>query len=190
MKIRQKKKAAVIITSLLAAVLLASGLLFAPGMQNNSQTDEESPATSDAPKQDTSSTEPKDVPASNGKPPTKQPNAGTDTPPAPVPGSSGKSSVEVAITSTHQQSATFQIRTVIYSVQGSGTCTISLNRSGYTTVTQSADIQPLPTTSTCKGFDIPLSQLTAGSWLATLTFNNNSVSGTTTKTITISEQTP
>lgn len=111
--------------------------------------------------------------------------SGSDTPPAPVPQPDGKSIVEIGVTSTDQNDSNLRIRTVIYSVQGSGTCTITLTKPGSRAVTQTVDIQPLPTTSTCKGFDVPLSQLSAGEWKATLTFSNDTMTGTTIKTIAV-----
>lgn len=184
MKLRHKKKLAIITTVAAVSLFLVGAAIYALTFQSQIDNGGDSPPTSDQPAPNDSPNQ-TDTPVTDTPPASKQPGSGSDTPPAPVPGPGGKSTVEVAITSTTQQPTTLQIRTVIYSVQGSGICTLSLTRSGYETVTQTAEIQPLPTTSTCKGFDIPLSQLATGNWQATVTFNNNAVTGTTTKSITI-----
>lgn len=181
MKLRHKNKKVIIITAVVAVLLLGSVFVYA--LQNRTPGDSGQPTTSDDSKEKPATES--DSPTPETPPTGKTPESKSDTPPAPVPSSEGKDIVEVAITSTAQNSTTLQIRTVIYSVQGSGTCTLSLARSGYETITQTAEIQPLPSTSTCKGFDIPLTQLAPGNWQATLTFSNNSVAGTTTKDITV-----
>ena len=90
----------------------------------------------------------------------------------------------ISITGTNQSPTTFSVRTVIDKVIGSGTCTITLTHQT-TKVTHMVDIQPLATTSTCKGFDIPLSQLSVGTWETSITFSGGGFSGSTTTQVEI-----
>lgn len=108
----------------------------------------------------------------------------SDTPAAPAttPGSSLKS-VEVTITAANQNGSTLQIRTLIGVVENTGTCTLVLSRSGQTSVTKTAGIQALSSSSTCQGFDVPVSELSAGTWQALITFESSTLTGTATKSI-------
>jgi hypothetical protein len=106
----------------------------------------------------------------------------TDRPLPPTPQPGGKSIVEVAISSTHQAESTFQVSTLISHLVNSGTCTLVLAK-GTTTITKTAGVQPLASTSTCKGFSIPTSELSAGKWTASLTFENDTLTGSTEQTV-------
>jgi hypothetical protein len=109
----------------------------------------------------------------------------TDTPPAPTPSpSGGKSSVGVTITASAQSDGVFQLRTLVSAVVNTGTCTATFTK-GQQTVTKQAGVQSLPSTSTCKGFDIPVSELSPGQWDIIVTYENDTLSGQATKTVTI-----
>lgn len=117
----------------------------------------------------------------------KSANSGTDQPPAPAPAAqpNGKGVVEVIITAANQTSSALQIRTQISTATDTGTCTVTLTKSGATTVTQTAAVQPLATVTSCKGFDVPTSQLSTGSWHIALHFENASLTGDATKDVNI-----
>jgi hypothetical protein len=51
--------------------------------------------------------------------------------------------------------------------------------------TAAAGVQALSSTTTCKGFDIPLDQLAPGAWIITIDFSNDSLIASTSKEITI-----
>jgi hypothetical protein len=104
-----------------------------------------------------------------------------DQPPSPTPNPGSKSTVSLAITSTNQNDVTMQIRSIIYSIQNTGTCTLTLTKLNNPTITMTAGVQALPSSSTCKGFDVPLSQLSKGQWTANLDFSNDTVTGSTVK---------
>lgn len=104
----------------------------------------------------------------------------TTTPPSTTPTSK---TVSVGISSTQQTATTYRINTIIYSVESTGTCTLTLTKSGSTTITQTAGVQALPSSSTCKGFDIPMSQLSQGQWQLSLSFSNATDSGIVTQSI-------
>lgn len=105
------------------------------------------------------------------------------TPPASEPGST-KQSVEVFMTALNQNNGVLQVRTQISRVINTGQCTLTLTRQGKT-VTKTADIQATASASTCKGFDIPVSELSIGSWDVTLTYENDTLVGTDSEKITI-----
>lgn len=90
----------------------------------------------------------------------------------------------VSISATNKTDSLLQIRVVIDTLVSSGTCTIVLKNN--TSVQRMVDTTPLASTSTCKGFDIPLSDLSAGQWTYTVTVKDSQESRTGTATGTVS----
>lgn len=76
-------------------------------------------------------------------------------------------SVSVNISSTSISDGILHIRTVVNSVT-SGTCTLTLSRTGASAISKDADLQALSTYSTCQGFDVPVGILTPGKWTASV----------------------
>lgn len=115
----------------------------------------------------------------------KRDTVDSDTPPVPVsqPGSD-KKSVEIIITAANQNNDLLQVRTQIATVTSAGKCTLTLTRSGKV-VSKITDVQPLASTSTCMGFDVPVSELSVGSWQATLVYESDSLEGYASTLITI-----
>lgn len=72
----------------------------------------------------------------------------------------------------------YQIRTLIQKVTNTGTCTLKLT-SGVRVVTKTTSVQALSQYSTCKGFDIPKSELSPGIWNLNLTVDVENYSGST-----------
>lgn len=93
------------------------------------------------------------------------------------------SDIAISITSAEQQEGQLQIRTLIHSIQ-SGSCALTLS-SGGQTITRSADTHNMASSSTCMGFDIPLSTLTSGEWNITVEYQGQDASGSATQTIRI-----
>lgn len=117
---------------------------------------------------------------------TKSGSSGSDQPPAPITQTNGKSSVEVSITAANQTDNSLQVRALISVLDTSGTCTLSLRKqSSDQLVTKTVGVQALANTATCKGFDIPLSELSTGTWDATLAFHSTDFTGSSSQTITI-----
>ena len=116
---------------------------------------------------------------------TSKPGTSNDQPPAPVPQTSGKSKVNVAIPSSSQNGSNLKISSIISTVTTSGTCTLTLTKSGHNPVVKSAGVQALPSSSTCKGFDISTNELTSGAWQLTLHFENSEVAGDATGTVVV-----
>lgn len=79
-----------------------------------------------------------------------------------------------SFTSINQEGATLRIRTVISSNK-EGVCTLTLERSGQSKVTQEAATQDMGSYSTCKGFDIDVSGLAKGRWNVSLRFSGDAV---------------
>lgn len=111
---------------------------------------------------------------------------GNDRPPTPTPISgSDKSNVEVSITAANQNGSVVQVRAFISAVENSGTCTLTMTKSGSNSVKRTADIQPSASISTCKGFDVPTSELSTGTWHIKIAYDSTSLTGSTEKDITI-----
>lgn len=82
--------------------------------------------------------------------------------------SESSSALDIQITSINQNDPLLQIRTLVLPIINSGTCTLILEREGVNTYTSTVDITSMPNSSTCAGFDIPLSSLVRGQWLTTI----------------------
>lgn len=78
------------------------------------------------------------------------------------------------------------IRTTINQFTGSGACALTLvsNDSGKT-VTRTADIINNPSSSSCDGFTIPVSELNPGKWTITIDMSSEDKQGTLESTIDI-----
>lgn len=96
------------------------------------------------------------------------------------------SSLGVTITASNQNNASsrLQIRTLIDAVLGSGSCTLTLQK-GSVIVSRSANIQAGPSNSTCEGFDVPLTELSAGTWSITVEATSGNASGKATSQVVI-----
>lgn len=113
----------------------------------------------------------------------KNPNdVGADHPNQPIQSGTSKASVAVTLSSANQNDGILQIRAMIGLLTNEGTCTLTLTKSGKT-VTRTADVQPLSNSTTCKGFDIPVAELSSGQWNAKIDFENSTAIGTTTSTV-------
>lgn len=110
---------------------------------------------------------------------------GSDPSPAPIPSDDGdKSTVGLILSSANKNDPNLQVRAVIQSVTSSGTCTLTLkNQATGATKTYTADVQAMSSTSTCKGFDVPLSDLGSGTWDLMLVFENSTLRGEASRTI-------
>lgn len=111
---------------------------------------------------------------------------GSDKPLDPKSNNSEKNTVPVAISAAGQNGSVAQIRTLISATVNDGTCTLTLTQ-GTKSVTKTADIQSLPSSATCKGFDIPVSELSAGKWQVTVTYENSTIKSSASGSITVQE---
>ena len=88
----------------------------------------------------------------------------------------------ITISASTQNGNTYQLRFLINSVVTGGTCQLTLSRGG-ATVDKQAAIQSLAQSSTCQGFDIPTSELSAGIWNVSMQLSGSSHTGSVTGTI-------
>lgn len=112
-------------------------------------------------------------------------NTGSDPLPEPTPTENGKSTVGAEISAANQTSSTLQVRTFIQTVSSSGVCNLSMTGPNGTSYSASAEVQAMPSSTTCKGFDIPLSSLSPGSWSITVNFESETLTASATKAITV-----
>lgn len=113
---------------------------------------------------------------------------GSDPSPAPTPSpNGGKPTVVVNITAAtvDKSAATLYVRSLIQTISSNGTCTLSMRHSSGRTYSNSAGSQAGPSTSSCKGFNVPLSQLTPGKWTITIRYEDASVTGSAEGEVTI-----
>ena len=179
---RKSKKTLYIAAAVAAILIIAAGTWFAlkkfgADEQSSGAINYDAPTT----EQTDAGNKTKENSVNTDKPGT----SGSDTPPVPTPiDGSSKSTVEVSMTASNQNGSAYQMRYLISALADSGTCTLTLTRNGQT-VTKTAGVQPQSSTSTCRGFDVPVSELAPGQWQAVMTFDNDSLHGTTTSTITV-----
>lgn len=87
-------------------------------------------------------------------------------------------SFEVIVSAANQNNPNLQIRALIQAVLSQdATCKLTLSK-GQRTVIKSANVQPLANSSTCKGFDVPLSELEPGTWSLQILVASGERSGT------------
>jgi cytoskeletal protein RodZ len=93
-------------------------------------------------------------------------------------------SISNEITSASVSGDTLYIRNEIMGVYADGTCKLTLTK-GSETITRQAGLQPGPQSTTCKGFNIPTSQLSRGTWnvILTVTINDKTADATTTVSV-------
>lgn len=113
-------------------------------------------------------------------------NSGSDQAESPVPQTNGKGKVSAIMTAANQNSTTMQLRFDIGGVTSTGTCTLTLKK-GSSTVTKTASVQALAGATTCKGFDIPTSELSVGTWQVTLHFENDDLVADTSGTVEVKQ---
>lgn len=91
------------------------------------------------------------------------------------------SNLTVTLTANNTNNGVQQLRYLISQQLSSGTCTLTLTN-GSQTITKTAPVQALASSSTCQGFDITTSGMASGKWTAALTVTNGSQSGSTSST--------
>jgi len=102
---------------------------------------------------------------------------GTDQPAAPAATTGGTvKTVSVTITSANQSDTTLQVRSLIGAVVNTGSCTLTLSN-GSRTGTKKSGVQPTANSSTCQGFNVPVSELSSGTWSMMISFTDSNLSG-------------
>lgn len=184
MKIKQQSKKKQIIIGLVLAITLIGAGTGAYWVLNRDQKDNQAginlePATKseeDAGKQSKDQTVDSDTSSNSSKENSSEtPSPVTPAQPVVIP---------MRITASAQNGNVYQIRTLIERVVNGGTCTITLTK-GNQKVTKSATTQALAQSSTCQGFDIPVSELELGTWQVSIALTGSEYSGNTSGTIEI-----
>lgn len=105
----------------------------------------------------------------------------SDVPPTPtnIPGSD-KKNVQITITSASQNGSSLHIGTLIGAIEDTGTCTLTLTSTGQPTIIKTSTTQALASSSTCQGFDIPISDLPIGTWHILIEFSSSTLTGSAT----------
>lgn len=85
-------------------------------------------------------------------------------------------SISVTITAANQNGSVLNIRSLIGIITSTGSCQLTLTKET-TVVTKTSGTQALADSSACKGFDIPTSELSKGTWHAVLVVANDGISG-------------
>jgi len=164
------------------AALLAGGFWWYS--QSNYQSTDNSIDYSDASEEEKQGGEISKEETVETDPQDKSNSTGSDQPSTPSDTTDGKTKVSIVITAANQNGTIYQLRSLIETVASEGTCTLTLTK-GTTSVVKTAPTQSNPSTSTCQGFDIPISELAPGTWRASLVFENSTLKGSVEKEITI-----
>jgi len=93
-------------------------------------------------------------------------------------------SLTVTITAANQNGSLVNIRSLVNTVSSTGNCSLSIT-SGSSKITKTSGLQALAESSTCQGFDIPVSSLPKGTWHITLSVTAGSAKGSTQKDIVV-----
>jgi cytoskeletal protein RodZ len=98
----------------------------------------------------------------------------------------------ITITANSVSDNTLRIRTLISEIVSSGKCVLALanTKNSEEIITEEAEVQNLPNSSTCKGFDISLDRLASSdTWKLRITYSSAGAQrGEVTKEINITEQ--
>ncbi len=157
----------------LAALYFTSTWPFQRTGQSSNQLSEEQKGTSEKIKNDVISQN------ENGKS-----NTGSDPTPAPIESpDGGKASVNSYSASVSQDTNGVYIRSIIQTVTSSGTCTLAMTGPNGKTYTATAEVQAQPSYTTCKGFDVPRSSLSSGTWSIKVSFENETLTSSYTTTL-------
>jgi len=97
-----------------------------------------------------------------------QSSTGTDIKKDSVDEEDRTSTVTGEFTMLEQSGDTVRMRTILSGVSSSGSCALSMTGPNGGTYSASSQIQALASSSTCQGFDVPVSSLKTGMWKVSL----------------------
>jgi hypothetical protein len=94
--------------------------------------------------------------------------------------------VQTIISSSNVNGNTLSVRSIIQTIDGSGTCNLVFSKSGSQSINNTAGTQTMGSYTTCKGFDIDITGFTKGDWEIKLTYKgSNNQSGYASKMVTL-----
>jgi hypothetical protein len=86
----------------------------------------------------------------------------------------GKKVLDMSVNAV-KNGSDLRIQTVISGSEASGTCTLTMsNQANSSPITKTADVQAQASITTCKGFTIPLSDISTGTWTITVKYSSES----------------
>lgn len=95
-----------------------------------------------------------------------------------IPAQSDKDTVTVAITSSQiDPSGALRIGTIIQALVSSGECTLTVKKSNQDIDVQKTGVQAMSNSSTCKGFTVPPSKLSSGTYTISVSYVNGANKG-------------
>lgn len=177
MRINNKKRISPfgVVAIIVAVILLGAGSVFAyQTLLNRGGTTSDTTSSGDGPIPTTPTTTPD---AKGGEQFTDPEVSGGEE-------TSNPTTTSMQITALNQNDGTLQIRTLIQAVWSSGSCTLTLAK-GSSIVEREAPVQALPSSSTCQGFDIPVSELSAGEWSVSIEATHEEESASVTSRVVV-----
>lgn len=96
-----------------------------------------------------------------------------------------KQNIDIDITHSSRSGQYFSIGVMIQKVLTSGECKLTMTSTSGKSYSNSAAIQPVTNYSTCKGFEIPLSDLSSEEWTIYINIENTNYTGKVSQTVEI-----
>lgn len=148
--------------------------------------DSESANSDNAPLQSDNTTSSGSQDTPNDNTPTHRPSSKTPVSNEPTDTPTPSGELRANITRVNQTETTLEIGTLIEEVTSSGTCTISLSRGEEAISPQTVGIQPMASSSTCKGFSITKNGLSSGTWNIVIDITTGDKKARLTRTVVLS----
>lgn len=176
-KLTNKKTAIVLVLALAAAGLLAYGIFLRP----NTNSDSSQKTTVK-----TTTIEDKPVGEVDYSSPTKeeQTPATDSSPTQPLP-TSTPSTVPIPVTFSNLSGSPLEVRVLISEILPSGSCTLTLQKTGASDITRTAETFPTSSYTTCKGFTVDTTGMQKGTWKATVTVTSGDRTGSVTDEVSL-----
>lgn len=103
---------------------------------------------------------------------------GSDQPVKPVTDEAGKQKIEVDIVSVNRVDSVIKASVLVSALDQDGQCVLSVKSTeGELLYSTTVGTQAMPTTSTCKGFDIPTDNIPTDSYTLTISYTSGTMYG-------------
>lgn len=169
---KNKSKLPIIIGCILAALIVLAAGYYLYGLQQNSAHDTSSSSSVDE--------EPATIDQSSAGSDIKKQALEQDA----AEQDATKTTTSVEILPPTVSTNSVRIQSTIQDVSNTGTCTLTLTKDAVTK-TYTAEVQALSSYSTCKGFTIPTSDLSSGTWAVAVNYTNGTTVGNATSEISL-----
>ena len=186
MRVQKKSSKKVLIIAILSTLLVAGVGVVTYALLSRSDENNSSTSTSKETRSHTDDTDTKpsdDTPVNSSDTPSRE--AEKDMPPSYEGENVDNSQTLTGVISYKSVvDGSLVIRTTINQMLGSGTCDLTMTN-GSKTVTKNSGITQNPSSSSCEGFDIPVSELAGGSWKVSIVVTSGDRTGTIIDEVTI-----